>query len=98
MSCDGARRIQRLWRGYSPKLYDGEWVQVMANELAKQFRSAHIITNTHYEIANKTMKTLGFNEHVRFYTSIAKPCRCPKKILGLRTDESCGLRVLTKEQ
>jgi hypothetical protein len=70
----------------------------MANKFAKQFRGAHIIADTHYETANKTMKTLGFNEHVRFYTSVAKPHGRLKKIPGLRTDESRGLRVLTKEQ
>jgi hypothetical protein len=98
MICDGVGRIQRLWEGHSPKLYDGEWVQVMANELAEQFRSAHIITDTHYETANKTMKTLRFDEHIYFYTLVVKLRRRPKKIPGLHTNESRGLHVLTKEQ
>jgi hypothetical protein len=98
MICNGVRRIQRLWRGYNPKLYNGKWVQVMANKLAKQFRGVHIIADTHYETVNKTMKTLGFDEYVHFYTFVAKPRSRPKKILGLRTNESCGLHILTKEQ
>jgi hypothetical protein len=98
MICDGVVKIQRLLGSYSPKLYDGKWIQVMANKLAEQFRSAHIIVDIHYETANKTMKTLGFDEHIRFYTLVAKLRKHPKKIPGLRTDESRSLRVLTKEQ
>ena len=94
--------VQGLWGGYSPKLYDGDWVNIMKEPLSRELFGGHVVADTHYETANKTFKSIGEEESVKFYTPIAKP-RGPKKKKGGKgsnnsAEESVGLRVLTKDQ
>jgi hypothetical protein len=71
--------VQKIWRSQSPKIYDGYWVEVMADELGNLLPGAHIITNTHYELGNKLMKRFENTKQVVFYTSVTKPYRRKKK-------------------
>ena len=97
--CDARGKVQRLWGGYSPKVYDGDWVDVMKEELAATLKGGHIVADTHYETANATLKKIGKQKHVVFYTPYAKPRgRKPKTTDGVSQDQSRGLRVLTTEQ
>jgi Transposase DDE domain len=90
-SLDASGRIQRIWGGYSPKVYDGARVQTHKEELARDFRGAHVIADTHYETANATMKQIRMEKEVIFYHPIAAPRGRPPK-------GSVGLHVLTKAQ
>ena len=97
--CDARGMVQRLWGGYSPKVYDGDWIDIMKEELAASFKGAHIVADTHYETANATFKKIGKQKQVVFYTPYAKPRgRMPKTKGSLAADQSRGLRVLTNEQ
>jgi hypothetical protein len=97
--CNARGRVQRLWGGYSPKVYDGEWVDIMKEELVHHFSGAHIIADTHYEMANRIFKKIGKEKQIVFYTPIAKPRgRKPKTMTTPTNDQSRGLRVLTTQQ
>jgi hypothetical protein len=94
-----------LWGGYSPKVYDGDWIKVMREFIGQNFKGAHIIADTHYETANRTMKEDGIDGLVKFYTPFSKP-RGPKKTKKRKKadqgsfldDPSEGMKVLTAEQ
>jgi len=74
-------------------------VDVMKEELAATLKGGHIVADTHYETANATLKKIGKQKHVVFYTPYAKPRgRKPKTTDGGSQDQSRGLRVLTTEQ
>ena len=99
---DGKGLVLGVWGGYSPKVYDGEWVSVMKQTLAVDLFGGHVIADTHYETANHSFQSIGEEEAVVFHTPIAKP-RGPKKRKNQQgsdptADPSQGLRVLTKEQ
>jgi hypothetical protein len=87
-------RVQRLWGGYNPKVYDGEWVDIMKEELVHHFSGAHIIANTHYEMANRIFKKIVKEKQIVFYTPIAKP----KTMTTPTNNQSKGLKVLTTQQ
>jgi hypothetical protein len=71
--CNARGRVQRLWGGYNPKVYDGKCVDIMKKELVHHFFGAHIIADTHYEMANQIFKKIKKKKQIVFYTSITKP-------------------------
>jgi hypothetical protein len=97
--CDACRRVQRLWGGYNPKVYDGEWVDIMKEELVHHFFGAYIIADTHYEMANWIFKKIRKEKQIVFYTSIAKLReKKPKTMTTPTNDQFRGLKVLTTQQ
>jgi hypothetical protein len=96
---DAKGRVQKVWGGYSPKLYDGDWIKIAGEVLIDHCDGAHIIADTHYETANRTLKLLRTEPNVVFYTPIAKPRgKKRKRSESDLTDPSLGVAVLTKEQ
>jgi hypothetical protein len=96
--CDARGKVQKIWEGYSLKIYDGYWVEVMADELGNLLPGAHIIADTHYELGNKLMKRFGHEKQVVFYTPVAKPHGRKKKATQkLPNDPSFQLTGLSKE-
>jgi DDE superfamily endonuclease len=91
---DAELKCVGLWGGYSPKTYDGEWVDYMKNDLKHDYPGARIIADTHYETANTAMASVDAEEVVQFFTPFSKP-RGPK---GKKRDPSQGLKVLTQKQ
>lgn len=97
--CDAKEIVQKVWGRYSPKIYDGHWIEIMAEELGLQFSGAFIIADTHYETANNILSRFKMQKRIRFYTPIAQPRgRKLKKNENLPNDLSRGACVLTKEQ
>jgi hypothetical protein len=97
--CDARGKVQRLWGGYSPKIYDGNWLEIMVDDLGNQFKGAQIIADTHYELGNKIMKRFGHEKKVGFFTPIAESRGRKKKVpVELEGDLSYQAVSLTKEQ
>jgi hypothetical protein len=71
--CDTFGKVQRLWEGYNPKIFDGDWLEIMADDLGNQFKGSHVISDTHYELGNKIMKRFGHEKKMIFYTPITEP-------------------------
>ena len=90
--------IQNVWGGYSPKVYDGEWVNLCSNELATTFHGAHIIGDTHYELGNRYMRNIEPLPDVKFYTPVAEPRGRKRKRSPSEEDPTIGISKLTKEQ
>jgi Transposase DDE domain len=102
---DATGYIRGLWGGYSPKIYDGDWVQLMKYDLAQEYPGSHIIADTHYEKGNQIMKEINVHHAIKFYTPYSKPrgrkrkARPEEDEAALKAkDPSFGLTKLTKEQ
>jgi hypothetical protein len=95
---DARGKVQGVFGGYSPKLYDGDWVKLMADMLIEKFDGGHIIGDTHYETANRIVKAKGGNTHLKFYTPFAKPRGRKRKRGEYPDDLSIGVKCLTKTQ
>ncbi len=63
----GSRRIRKIWGGYSPKMHDGEFLQLKKHYMEKRLIDAVIIGDGHYTKGNKIFKRL------KFQTPIKKP-------------------------
>ena len=61
---DALGYVIHFWGGYSPKVYDGQFLAITRNELNEDSCGATVIADTHFE--------LGPN--VCFYMSYAAPC------------------------
>ena len=67
--------------------------------LIDNFKGAHIIADTHYKTANKTLKAVNGECDVKFYTPVAKPQGGKRKVdPHFPPDLSQRAAVLTEEQ
>lgn len=82
---DGKTRIRFLSNGYSPKVYDGTWLEIQKDWLEKHLKNGRILGDQHFEIGQKLIKS------ITFITPIKKKPR--KRKCGQEQIES-----LTKEQ
>ena len=64
---DAQSQILRIWGGYSPKLYDGHFVELMHQQIERDFDSADIIADQHFEYGNQ------FLRHAYIWTNPAEP-------------------------
>jgi hypothetical protein len=88
---NGKGKILKLWGGYSPKVYDGTWLEIMKQELDQTLAGGVVIADSHFAKG----KTLF--ENVTFLTNIPKQKQSRKK----KSDDSTegkDLEILTKEQ
>ena len=90
--------IQKIWGGYSPKLYDGDWLKLCAGDLLSNFRGAHIIGDVHYELGNGIMKGIEPSPSVKFYVPFSEPRGRKQKRTPTVEDPSLGFSKLTKTQ
>ena len=83
---DGKRRIQRIWGGYSPKIFDGNFLELFRDELEEKFNGAGIVADTHFEWGKNNF------EHVDFFVPFKNP--------SSRNQDPDGVNIskLTKEQ
>lgn len=83
---DGLGRVRRIWGGYSPKLYDGHFIELLGEYIDKELAGANIIADQHFEYGNQYL-----NE-----CYIWTPPKEPS--IGKRDNEGEGLYKLSKEQ
>ena len=89
----------RIWGGYSPKIYNGDWVKLCINELIRDFQGIHILADTHYETANRTLMKQNENPSVKFYYPYIKlRGRKRKRVERFENNVSYNETSLTKEQ
>lgn len=67
---DHTGRIRRVWGGYSPKLFDGHFLEVERDWLEDNLVGATVMADNHFEWGKKNLK------QVTFHTKILAP---PKK-------------------
>ena len=72
--------VQKVWGGYSPKTYDGDWVRLCANDLLTNFKGAHIIGDVYYELGNRIMKGIQATPSVNFYVPFSEPRGCKHQL------------------
>ena len=90
--------VQKVWGGYSPKMYDGDWIKLCADDLCSNFDGAHILGDVHYELGNRIMKGIQAENNVKFYVPFAEPCRHKCKQSPTEEDPSLGVSKLSKAQ
>lgn len=53
---DGRGRVRALWGGYTPKLYDGHFVELNKRELDQKFKGANILGDDHFTYGVSKLK------------------------------------------
>jgi len=59
-------KILKIWGGYSPKLFDGNFIELLHNDIDKEFAGAHFIGDSHFEYGNQ------FLTNVKIWTNANK--------------------------
>lgn len=83
---DGRRRIRKLWGGYSPKLYDGDFLNIQREFFAQHFSGTAVVGDGHFE------KGPTFIPSVEWLVPTAKPRGRKKK------GESEPIELLSRKQ
>lgn len=90
---DGKGKVKKMWGGYSPKVYDGHFLELYRNWMEKRLKGAGVIADQHFEWGAKNLK------EVKFFTAYHEPRFSRKKPLPANDDDDgVGLTVLTKKQ
>lgn len=82
-------RIQEVFGGYSPKVYDAHFVQIMKSHFVKNYSKAIFLADNHFSSVN------DYFEYPKFY--------CPTRETNTNSDSvdpetQEGLNTLTKKQ
>lgn len=57
---DGRGNICRVWGGYTPKLYDGDFLESHKNEIERDFANGVILADNHFSRGKKIFKKVKF--------------------------------------
>jgi hypothetical protein len=63
---DGRRRIRKMWEDYSPKVYDGHFLEMFQDWFEKRLGGVGVIGDQHFEWGKKLKR-------VKFYTAHHEP-------------------------
>ena len=80
--------IREVWGGYSPKVYDGDFLKINRKWLEKKLKGAAVAADTHFEWGSQNLTGVDFK------TPIPKP-------RGRRKRDASGIQIpkgLTKGQ
>ena len=62
---DAKRRIRKVWGGYSPKVYDGDVLEIFKDWIDQRLKGATIIGDQHYASAQKQFKKVSIQTATR---------------------------------
>ena len=79
--------IKKIWGGYSPKVYDGHFLELNTSWFAKKLKGAGVFGDFHFSNGKTLLK-----KKVDFYVPFPKPANFSKR------DSGADFRKLTKEQ
>ena len=80
---NGKGKILKIWGGYSPKVFDGTWLEIMKEELEKNLNGGVILGDNHFSLGNYIFKS------VKFLTNISrKKGRKRKKGNGCSSEDT----------
>jgi hypothetical protein len=85
---DGRGRVRKLWGGYSPKIFDGHFIEERRKWFEKHLAGAEVIADQHFRWGQKHLKKVTFH--------IAKPE--PKKEGGRKNREDNVNDLTAKEK
>ena len=85
---DAQRRIRKVWGGYSPKVYDGTFLEMWKEWIETNLRGGVVVADNHYEYGRYSI------QDPKFYVAKSNPRGRKRK----RQDSGQNLQVLTKEQ
>ena len=58
--CDGKRKVRKLWGGYSPKIYDGHFLEMHKDWLNENLKGSTVVTDNHFSWGRKNLKNVKF--------------------------------------
>lgn len=88
---DGLGRIVKIWGGYSPKVYDSDFLDSHRQEIETTFKGGVVLADNHFRRSGKTFK------NVKFYTNYAKREKVEKD-MNPEEKEADWLDTITKAQ
>ncbi len=62
---DGKKRVRKWWGGYSPKVYDGDFLMINRSWFEKRLKGAGVVADQHFELGRNLKR-------VTFYTKQRK--------------------------
>lgn len=86
VAMDGLTGIRWVGGGYSPKVYDGTYMQLMRRELSEVMKGARVVADAHFVTAGE-----GY-ENTKFITPYPKPAG------GKRRRSGEGVETLSKDK
>ena len=63
---DAKGKIRRLYGGYSPKFYDGHFLEAAKTEIEDRFSGAGIIADTHFNSGGRNFEEVNFSLPIQF--------------------------------
>ena len=60
---DGKGKVIKKWSGYSPKLYDGNWLQANKEWLESELEGGVIVADNHFMWGKKNLKKVRFHSN-----------------------------------
>jgi hypothetical protein len=59
--CDGKGRIRKIWGGYSPKVYDGHFIETRKKWFEQKLAGAEVIADQHFRWGQKHLRQVKFH-------------------------------------
>jgi hypothetical protein len=79
-------KIRKIWGGYSPKLYDGHWLELNREWVEQNLRGAAVLADCHFEWGRKNFN--GVTYHTPYQ----------RRVSPGDADSGADVTVLTREQ
>lgn len=85
---DGNGIVKKMWGGYSPKIYDGTWVELFKDWLEENLKGGVVVADNHFMWAKNNLKQVKFH------------CNYPekKKEEIIDSDDDENATVLTEQK
>lgn len=74
-------KIRKIWGGYSPKLYDGHFIELWHEQLDKDLKGADIIADQHFEYGKQ------FLSKVKLWTPPKEPRKTKRRRANSQSNE-----------
>lgn len=91
MISDAKGIVRKVWSGYTPKLYDGHFLQANKDYIEEHFYDAHIVADAHFSLGKTTFR------HPIFYTNYTIT-KSKKRDRDQDSDEDDPVATLVKKK
>lgn len=62
---DGKGKIRKLWGGYSPKVYDSDWLETHKEWLERKLRGTAVVADNHFKRGARKFRQVKFHCNIR---------------------------------
>ena len=88
---DGKGKVRKIWGGYSPKVHDGTWLEMMKDSLEENLSGGVVLADNHFSVGRKLF------QKIKFLTNFAEKSGSKKRKREEEEDGE-GITTLAKQQ